>query len=364
MQRPAWGYYFAVLVLLVLGVVGVYNSREYRDGKINGGQHRHPAVQHGHRRGTRVRGGRVRQAPAAHQDHQEPLRHHHQGDGVIYINPKNKSAAGKNATLGKFASSIGITLNAGEIEMPGGRLYQDGDTCEGKPGHVYVMTWADPRPRCRTASCRTPRKNSRRRRRGATRTPATPTATSGVLLENDQLVTIAFLPAPAKGKTLSVLQPSAAVVAQLTKLVAGPRPRRLRRSPRPRRRQRLSRLQQRHQARPPPRPQLSLAKPQLRLRGRRRRRRRGRGPRPPVRPRRQRGRHYGHHQGKGAEHDGHHHEVSSQAKRARTGRWSPAGLGSSARPWWTGYWPRGTPLTWWTTCRRVRWPTWPRPGQR
>ena len=30
-----WGYYFGVLVLLVLGVLGVYNSREYRDAAIN-----------------------------------------------------------------------------------------------------------------------------------------------------------------------------------------------------------------------------------------------------------------------------------------------------------------------------------------
>ncbi len=66
------------------------------------------------------------------------------GDGVIYINPTTKSAAGKNATLGKFASAVGMLLNASELEVPGGRLYQTGDTCEGKPGEVFVETWGSP----------------------------------------------------------------------------------------------------------------------------------------------------------------------------------------------------------------------------
>ena len=33
-SRPPWGYYFAVFALVLLGLVGVYNSREYRDNRI------------------------------------------------------------------------------------------------------------------------------------------------------------------------------------------------------------------------------------------------------------------------------------------------------------------------------------------
>ena len=64
------------------------------------------------------------------------------GSGVITIAPKVKSAAGKNATLGKFASSVGMTLNAAELKLPGGKLYQDGDSCQGHPGHVYVKQFS------------------------------------------------------------------------------------------------------------------------------------------------------------------------------------------------------------------------------
>jgi len=52
-KRPAWGYYFGVLVLLVLGVVGVYNSREYRDAGINK-QGSVPPTVHRSRRGSRA----------------------------------------------------------------------------------------------------------------------------------------------------------------------------------------------------------------------------------------------------------------------------------------------------------------------
>ena len=43
-SRPPWMYYAAVLALLLLGVVGVYNSREFRTNKINGQGNTAPAV--------------------------------------------------------------------------------------------------------------------------------------------------------------------------------------------------------------------------------------------------------------------------------------------------------------------------------
>jgi hypothetical protein len=35
-----------------------------------------------------------------------------------------------------------MTLNAAELQVPHGKLYQDGDKCQGKPGHVYVKHFA------------------------------------------------------------------------------------------------------------------------------------------------------------------------------------------------------------------------------
>ena len=221
-KRPAWGYYFGVLVLLVLGVVGVYNGREYRDGKINSQGNVAPKV---HQSPPWFEGytidecGKILPAIKTNKDPYGITTK----NGVISVSPKVKAAAGTNATLGKFASSIGMQLNAGEIETPGGRLWQDGATCEGKPGHVYVMTWA--------STAELPQNGVLQNAKGEPSSAGVPNASgledtcnpdcdSGVLLENDQLVTIAFLPAPKKGSTPNIPQPSTAVIGKLNSEVS------------------------------------------------------------------------------------------------------------------------------------------------
>ncbi len=137
-------YYLGLAVLIVLGVLGVYNATHYRDAKVNSAGNTAPTVG---------------QAPPWYQGYaveacgkllayvptnKDPYGITTKEAGIITISPTVKAAAGKNATLGKFASSIGMTLNAAQLQLPGGHLYQDGQTCEGKPGHVYVMTWSSP----------------------------------------------------------------------------------------------------------------------------------------------------------------------------------------------------------------------------
>jgi hypothetical protein len=221
-KRPAWGYYFGVLVLLVAGVVGVYNSREFRDGKINKQGNVAPLV---HQKPPWYEGyaidecGKILPPIKTTKDPYGITTK----DGVISVSPTVKAAAGRNATLGKFASSIGMQLNAGEIETPGGRLWQDGATCEGKAGHVYVMTWASP--------SELPQNGVLQNAKGLPSSAGVPNANgledtcnpdcdSGVLLESDQLVTIAFVPAPKKGTTLTLPQPSAAIIKELNDQVS------------------------------------------------------------------------------------------------------------------------------------------------
>ncbi|MGD0811683.1 MAG: hypothetical protein ABSA91_18535 [Acidimicrobiales bacterium] len=216
-KRPAWGYYFGVLVLLVLGVLGVYNSREYRDAAINKQGNTAPLV---HQKPPWYEGYAIDECGkilAPIKTTKDPYGITTK-DGVISVSPTVKAAAGTNATLGKFASSIGMQLNAGELETPGGRLWQDGATCEGKAGHVYVMTWASP--------SELPQNGVLQNAKGVPSSAGVPNAQgledtcdpdcdSGVLLENDQLVTIAFLPAPKKGSTPVIPEPSAAIVKAL-----------------------------------------------------------------------------------------------------------------------------------------------------
>lgn len=216
-QRPAWNYYFAVLVLVVLGVAGVYNSREYHENKVNAAGNTAPKVGQSPAwlEGYAVDAcGKLLPPVKASKD---PFGIYTTGDGIIRISPTAKSAAGHNATLAKFASAVGMTLNAGQLQVPGGHPYVNGDTCEGKPGHVYVMTWPSPQAPASDGVLQT--KKEVNQANGYEDT-CDPDCDSGVLLENDQLVTIAFLPAPAKGHSLQVLKPPASVVVQLSKLIA------------------------------------------------------------------------------------------------------------------------------------------------
>jgi hypothetical protein len=222
-KRPAWAYYFGVLVLLVLGVVGVFNSREYRDAKINAQGTTAPTVGESPPWFEGYAIDECGKLLPPIKTNKDPYGITTKGDGVISVSPSVKAAAGSNATLGKFASSIGMTFNAGEIETPGGRLWQDGDSCEGKSGHVYVMTWASP--------AELPQNGVLQDAKGKPSSSGTPNAQgledtcnpdcdSGVLLENDQLVTIAFLPAAKKGSTLLIPQPPVSVINRLNSQVS------------------------------------------------------------------------------------------------------------------------------------------------
>ena len=212
-----WGYYFAVAALVLLGIVGVFNSREFLDAKINKGGNVPPTVNMATPwfEGYAVDACGKLLPPI--KTTKDPYGITTKTAGIIYIDPKVKSAAGTNATLGKFANSVGMTLNAGEVELPGGHLYVDGQSCEGKPGHVYVMTWSNPSAPQSDGILQ----NKKDTKQGSGyEDTCNPDCDSGVLLENDQLVTIAFLPAPAKHKTLSVLQPGPAVIAKITNLIS------------------------------------------------------------------------------------------------------------------------------------------------
>jgi hypothetical protein len=118
------------------------------------------------------------------------------GDGVIHIAPKIKAAAGKNATVGVFASSVGMTLTPNEVRLPGGRSYVNGNDCNGTPARVFVKEYpyaGAPTGVIETAD------------------PAT------IRLANDALLTIAFVPVGQKSK---IPPPPASVRTALAKAVS------------------------------------------------------------------------------------------------------------------------------------------------
>jgi hypothetical protein len=68
-------------------------------------------------------------------------------NGLIQINPKSDAEAGENATFGRFANSVGVTLGADSFTLPNGTTYTTGAPCpaqDGQPtknGRVALFVW-------------------------------------------------------------------------------------------------------------------------------------------------------------------------------------------------------------------------------
>ncbi len=96
------------------------------------------------------------------------------GNGVINLQPLTNSDTGHNATLGRFAGHYpGLTLTATSLKLPGGKLYTNGQSCGSKPGYLQVKTWSNPTAENGKLYSGDPRQ---------------------LLLENGQLITVAFVP--------------------------------------------------------------------------------------------------------------------------------------------------------------------------
>jgi hypothetical protein len=118
------------------------------------------------------------------------------GNGVIRIAPKVKSAAGKNATLGVFASSVGMKLAANQLQLPGGKDYVSGDDCGSKPAQIFVKQYGFVGDPIGVLQKQDPK---------------------SVRLADDALVTIAFVPPADKG---SIPAPPAYIQDNLKKIQA------------------------------------------------------------------------------------------------------------------------------------------------
>jgi hypothetical protein len=67
---------------------------------------------------------------------------HTHGDKVIHIHPFLDSAAGQNATLGRFFDTINLTVTDDSITLPDGTTYTEGsDQCGDEDARVVVARW-------------------------------------------------------------------------------------------------------------------------------------------------------------------------------------------------------------------------------
>jgi hypothetical protein len=193
--RTPWTYFSIIALVVILGLAGTVASRDRRLSQINSQGSIPPTVGTVWNEGYAVyECGKF--APAITHARNPLGITTGNGDGIIHIHPTVKASAGKNATLGKFASAAGMKLNAATLQVPGGKLHQDGDSCNGKPGHVYVTEFAFAGDTTGTLQNVDPR---------------------NVRLQDQSLLTIAFVPASQRN---SIPAPPAYVIDNLNKLAA------------------------------------------------------------------------------------------------------------------------------------------------
>ena len=202
-RQTPWSYFGIIALIVLLGVVGTVVSRDRRISQINNAGDTAPKVGDVWNEGYAVYAcGKF--LPAVSTKSPDPQGITTRTAGIIDIAPTTKAAAGKNATLGKFADAVGMKLNAAALQVPGGHLYVDGNTCEGQPGHVYIKQFAYVGDTVgqlyNGARNQLPKIDPRQ-----------------VRLANDALVTIAFVPAPDASR---IPAPPAYVNTALTKLQA------------------------------------------------------------------------------------------------------------------------------------------------
>lgn len=76
----------------------------------------------------------------------DPLGIHSHSDGVMHVHPFFEESGYEAATVGLFADAMGLELGDGELTLPGGGTWRDGDLCDGEPGRVFVDRWTGPSP--------------------------------------------------------------------------------------------------------------------------------------------------------------------------------------------------------------------------
>lgn len=201
------GWPIAMALVVVLGTAGIVYSRDQRQpdtsapvaqGAGRPGDHWHAAI------GFNVCGTFAPDMPQG----QDPLGIHTHGDGIVHTHPFSARSAGKNAVLGVFIDTIeGLKVSSDRIDLPGQDPRRNGMECDGRRAVVRTKIW----------SSRSPTDEGE----VYNGDPA------DIRLRDNQLITIAFLPADAeipKPPSESVLDKLSDVGPQTTEVPAEPTP--------------------------------------------------------------------------------------------------------------------------------------------
>lgn len=133
--RP-WGWYLAMGLVVVLGLVTIVFSRNERQQVASARptirDHWHTA--YGFYNCTKFE-PQLPQPPSL-------IGLHTHNDGLIHIEPQNSQDTGKGATLGRFATGQpGFKLKTKEMEYPGVKRVKDGMKCGDKKATLQMWVW-------------------------------------------------------------------------------------------------------------------------------------------------------------------------------------------------------------------------------
>lgn len=135
--RIPWLWYGSLTLIAVLGVIGVYFSREDRLDTAETVAPRAPSDgQQGDHWHASIEFYVCDKALPPITDQTDPQGIHSHNDGVIHIHPFTRKAAGTNATLGKFADAVDLKLEKDSFQLPGDKKYETGDKCGEKKADV------------------------------------------------------------------------------------------------------------------------------------------------------------------------------------------------------------------------------------
>ncbi|MHB1930871.1 MAG: hypothetical protein ACYDEN_06490 [Acidimicrobiales bacterium] len=200
-SRRSWGYRTLIAVVVVVGVALTYTSRQGYINRVHNATVANAQVQ------PKVGGTPWNEGYGVWicGKWAPPIKRSvtttgisTAGNGVIHIAPKIAAAAGRNATLGEFATSVGMTLSGNQVQLPRGKDYVNGNNCGSQPAEVYVKQYAFVGAPTGVVLAQDPR---------------------AVRLQDQALVTIAFVPRSEKGK---IPPPPASVQGALQKAATPP----------------------------------------------------------------------------------------------------------------------------------------------
>jgi hypothetical protein len=135
--KTPWGWYSAISLVVVLGIVLVAFSRDQSRDRLGAASEEHPTQQE-HLHAAYGFYFCDQFMPPLADNGKDPLGIHTHGDGIVHVHPFSRAASGKRAVFDVFSRTMNITVTSSRLEVAD-KKFSNGDKCGDKPGEVRVL---------------------------------------------------------------------------------------------------------------------------------------------------------------------------------------------------------------------------------